>query len=298
METQAGSSKGGNDMVLSKKLKGIIQIFRPELPFAAGTCVVLGEIVALGSFPSLRELLLGFACGFFLSGAALTLNDYFDIEVDRVNAPKRPIPAGLLTPSDVIVLTIAATLIGLIAAFFIGTLAFIISIIFWMIGVLYNWRFKANGLWGNLMVAASVGITFILGGIAVGQPLNKTVWFFGLIAFLIDLAEEIAGDAMDMEGDRQRDSKSIAIRLGRDSALRITGFLFILVALLSYVPLILGWLGVTYLLLVCVMNIAVILFTIRLLRSQTSGEGRSAMRGIYLSILFGMLAFIVGEFFA
>ncbi|HLO33146.1 MAG TPA: UbiA family prenyltransferase [Anaerolineales bacterium] len=165
-----------------------------------------------------------------------------------------------------------------------------------MVGVLYNWRFKANGLWGNLMVAASVAITFILGGIAVGQPLNKIVWFFGLTAFLIDLAEEIAGDAMDMEGDRKRGSLSIALTMGRDKALDISAFLFLLVVLLSYVPFGSGWLGMSYLLLVCVMDVTVIFFTLRLLKSRTSAEGRSAMRGIYLGILFGMLAFIAGQF--
>jgi geranylgeranylglycerol-phosphate geranylgeranyltransferase len=86
--------------------------------------------------------------------------------------------------------------------------------------------------------------------------------------------------------------------MGRDLALRITASLFILVALLSYIPFVFGWLEVGYLLLVSAINIVVILFTIRLLRSQTPEEGRSAMRGIYLSILFGMLAFIGGQFLA
>jgi geranylgeranylglycerol-phosphate geranylgeranyltransferase len=283
-------------MMISKKIRGTIQLFRPELPFAAGVCVILGEIIALGSSPPWLALLLGFACGFFLSGAALTLNDYFDIEVDKVNAPRRPIPAGLLTPSDAILLTGVATLIGLGTAFFIGPLAFIVSTIFWVIGALYNWRYKASGFWGNLMVAASVGITFVLGGIAVGQPMNKVVWFFGLIAFLIDLAEEIAGDAMDMEGDRKRGSKSIALTVGRDTALRITGSLFVLVVLLSYVPFVLGWLEASYLLLVSAISIVVLLFTIRLVRSQMPEEGRSAMRGIYLSIVFGMIVFIGSQF--
>ncbi len=282
--------------MISKKLKGTIQLFRPELPFAAGVCVVLGEIIAAGHFPSMRELWLGFLCGFFLSGSALTLNDYFDVEVDKVNAPQRPIPAGLLTPFEAVLLTVLAALIGLGAAFFIGPLAFAISVIFWTIGVLYNWKFKAYGLWGNLMVAASVGITFILGGIVVAQSLNKVVWFFGLIAFLIDLAEEIAGDAMDISGDKKRGSKSIAIQLGRNTALRITALLFTLVVLLSYVPIHFEWLGASYLPLLGIMDIAVVVFTIRLLKSQTPKEGRSAMRGIYLSILLGLLAFIALQF--
>jgi len=118
-----------------------------------------------------------------------------------------------------------------------------------------------------------------------------------LIAFLIDLAEEIAGDAMDMRGDRKRDSKSIAIVLGREAALRITAALFILVVLLSYVPFVFGWLGMFYVLMVCALSPVVVLFTIRLLRSRTPEEGRTAMRGIYLSILLGMLVFIAAQFF-
>jgi len=284
-------------MMISKKIKGAIKLIRPELPLAAGVCVVLGEIVALGRLPPARELWLGFACGFFLSGSALTLNDYFDIEVDRVNAPLRPIPAGLLTGRDALLLTALVALLGLSAAFLLGPLAFTVGVIFWVIGVLYNWRYKAYGLWGNLMVAASVGVTFILGGIAVGQPLNKIVWFFGLIAFLIDLAEEIEGDAMDIQGDRKRDSRSIAIVLGREAAVRITASLFILVVLLSYAPFIFGWLGMLYVLMICAMSPVVVLFTIRLLRSRTPEEGRAAMRGIYLSILLGMLVFIAAQFF-
>ena len=66
-----------------KKIKGVLQILRPELPFAAGVCVLLGEIIALGGFPCLREMTLGFMCGFFISGSAIVLNDIFDVEVDK-----------------------------------------------------------------------------------------------------------------------------------------------------------------------------------------------------------------------
>src|SRR5512138_3635825 len=90
---------------LTKKVKGIIQIFRPELPFAAGVCVVLGEVVALGGLPDLREIIPGFFCGFFISGSAIVLNDYFDLEVDRINTPDRPLPAGLISPHEAILLS-------------------------------------------------------------------------------------------------------------------------------------------------------------------------------------------------
>jgi geranylgeranylglycerol-phosphate geranylgeranyltransferase len=283
---------------MRQKLIGIIQLFRPELPFAAGVCVVLGEIIALGKFPAIQPLLLGFACGFLLSGSALILNDYFDLEVDRINTPQRPLPSGKVSPREAVILSMATGLLGLVAAALINWLALALSVPFWVIGILYNWKFKQAGLPGNLMVSSSVAITFILGGIAVGEPWNEIVWTFSLIAFLIDLAEEIAGDAMDIEGDQKRGSKSIAITMGRNFALRISSILLVIITLISIVPFLLGWFGTGYLIMISVMDIAVLYFTTRLLRSQTPEEGRFFMRRIYLLALFGMLAFILGQFFA
>ena len=157
-------------------------------------------------------------------------------------------------------------------------------------------RFKSAGLPGNLMVSSSVAITFVLGGIAVGRPWNHIVWFFALTAFLIDLAEEIAGDAMDIEGDKSRNSRSLAIVHGRDAALRISASLFFIVVLLGFVPFLLGWLGLNYLLIISLTGCAVLFFTFKLLKSRTPEAGRGAMRGIYLGILFGMIAFMVDSF--
>lgn len=284
-------------MPLINKIQGMIRLFRPELPFAAGVCVVLGEAIALAGLPGSRELSLGFACGFFMSATALILNDYFDLEVDRVNAPQRPLPAGLVSPAEVITLASITTLFGVTMGYLISLPALIICIIFWFIGFLYNWKFKETGLLGNLMVSASTGVTFILGGVAVGQPFNKIVWLFGLIAFFVDLAEEIAGDAMDMAGDRKRRSRSLAILFGRDAAVRISAALFILVVLISFAPALLGWLGTGYLVIISLTSVITVYFTLKLVKSRTPEQGRAAMRGIYLGALFGMIAFIVGQIF-
>ena len=283
--------------MLNKKIKGIIRLFRPELPFSAGICVLLGEIVALGGFPPIREAVLGFMCGFFISGSALISNDYFDLEVDKVNSPDRPLPSGAVSPSEAILLASLAMLIGLAASFAISLQAFILSLIFGAVGILYNWRFKQAGLLGNLMVASSVAITFILGGLAVGQPFNKIVWFFSLTAFLIDLGEEIAGDAMDIEGDRKRNSKSIAIIYGKDFALRISGAVFFLVVLISFIPYLFGWLGITYLVIISFADVITIFSTVKLVKSQTPEEGRKYMRWIYVGATLGMVAYIVAQIF-
>lgn len=281
--------------MLLKKTRAMVRLFRPELSLAAGICVFAGQILAAGRFPSLQTAVLGFICAFALSGAALILNDYFDYEVDRINLPDRPLPSGLVSPSEVIGLTVVTTLLGLSAAFVLGRDVLLIGVIFWLIGFLYNWRYKQTGLPGNLMVSASVAVTFILGAVTMDVPWSGVAWTFSLMAFFIDLGEEIAGDAMDMEGDKQRGSRSIAILKGKRFALRISVTLWGLVIGLSLLPALMGWLGISYLIIILLTDGLLVFFSIRLLKSQTPEEGRRAMRGAYLGATLGIIAFLIGR---
>ena len=124
-------------MLLRKRITGLLTLFRFELPFTAGVCVLLGELLALGRLPGVREAFLGFSSVFCISAAALILNDYFDIESDRINAPERPLPSGLVTKRDVVLLTIAVTLLGLLAGAFISGTVLITTAVVWLIGFLY-----------------------------------------------------------------------------------------------------------------------------------------------------------------
>lgn len=225
------------------------------------------------------------------------LNDYFDLEVDKVNTPGRPLPMGTISPAEAILLAGITICLGLAASLAINISAFILCIVLVLVSCLYNWKFKETGLGGNLMVSFCVASTFILGGMAVGGVRNAVVWTFALMAFFFDLGEEIAGDAMDVEGDKKRSSRSIAIRRGKDFALMVSSSLFSLVVLLSLLPIIFQWLGTSYLVMIIVSDLTIVTFTIKLLKSKTPDEGRRSMRRICLGVLLGVLAFIIGKFF-
>ncbi len=146
------------------------------------------------------------------------------------------------------------------------------------------------------MVSFSVGMTFIYGGVSVGLPFNTVVLVFGIIAALIDLGEEIAADAMDMQGDLLINSNSLAIKYGKDSALKISGYIFIFVIILTSIPFILKWFSIIYLLPIAIMDISIAYSAMKLLKSRND-EGRTYIRWIYLGATLGLLIFILMRFF-
>jgi len=275
-----------------KKIKGLFSLIRFELPLAAGICVVLGQLFALGYFASLFLILTAALSVFFMSASILVSNDCFDIETDKINAPHRPIPSGLVSPSEALALAVFLFLAGLILSFTISIPALFFSIGLAIIGLLYNRKFKKVGLLGNLMVSFSVGMTFILGGLSVGLPFNKIVLFFAVIAALVDLGEEIAADSMDVKGDLLIDSNSIAIKYGKEKALRVSTFIFVLVILLSLIPFLLQWFNTIYLLPIAIMDIFIGYSTFRLVRSKNE-EGRKYIRLLYLGATFGLVIFLI-----
>jgi geranylgeranylglycerol-phosphate geranylgeranyltransferase len=269
---------------------------RIELPIAAGVCVVMGQLFALGAPAPILKTIYAFLSVLFVSASILVLNDYFDIETDRVNAPHRPIPSGLVMPSEALSFSILLILAGLFLSYLLGTNAFACSIVLLTIGFLYNRKFKKSGLPGNLMVSFSVGMTFIYGGVSVGMQSNTIVWFFAVIAALIDLGEEIAADAMDMDGDRLIQSNSLAIRYGRAAALRISGGIFFLVIALSALPFLLKWFSLLYILPIALMDSAIAYSALRLLNPDDNA-GRVHIRRLYLGATAGLLVFLLMRLF-
>lgn len=274
------------------RITGLIKLMRPELPFSAGLCVVMGQIFSLGGVPPAAAAFGGSFSIFLISASILVLNDYFDIESDKVNSPHRPIPSGAVSPAAALVWAVVLFLAGLLLSSLLGMTAFVTALAVASVGFLYNRKYKKSGLPGNLMVSFSVGMTFIYGGISVEMPYNHTAWFFGLIAALVDLGEEIAADAMDAQGDKLINSKSIAIRYGRPTALRISSIIFSSVIVLSAVPFFLGWFPLIYLIPVGIMDVSIGWCTLRLLKSN-GDEGRKDIRNLYLGATAGILVFLV-----
>lgn len=274
------------------KLKGLLILLRFELPLSAGICVVLGQVLAAGSFAPPLLTITAFFSVFCISGAILAMNDYFDIETDKINAPHRPIPAGMVSPAEALWFSVIVWGSGLLLALSINIYTFAAAVILSVVGFLYNRRYKKSGLPGNLMVCFSVGMTFIYGGFSVNIPLHPMVWLFAVIAALVDLGEEIAADAMDAKGDELINSRSIAIRYGRAAAIKTSTAIFSLVILLTFIPFFLEWFPVIYIIPITLMDIFIGYSAFKLYRSKNQ-EGRKYIRTLYLGATLGLLLFLV-----
>ncbi len=267
---------------LLDRVAAVAELARPDLVFGAGLFVVAGEILALGQLPAAGTALLGFLTGLFVSGSANIFNDYFDREVDRVNRPDRPLPSGRVSAAELWGLFVAFAVAGLASSALLGPAVLALAAAVWGVALFYNVRLKEAGFLGNLAVAFCVSMTVVLGGLAAGA-VNGLVVTFAALAFLFDLGEEIASDAMDVEGDSVRSSRSIAATAGRAQALRVSGVAFALFVALTFLPYAAGWLGPVYLACAAVAGLCMSYLAARLVRSATIAEGRVFVRRLYLA---------------
>jgi len=190
-----------------------------------GIAVIIGEIVSIRGYPSSSNLMFGFLTGFFISISSMILNDYFDVNVDKINSPGRPIPSGRVSKQNALGLGLMIGLLGIFSSLFLTQLNVIIAILFWAIAILYDWKGKKIGILGNSMVSMSVAIPYIFGAAALSKTLDPVILTFFCMSFLANLGREITKDILDIEGDKTIDAKTLAITRGPRFASLISGLL-------------------------------------------------------------------------
>jgi len=289
---KSGTKTGSMTVSIGTTLRACAELIRMDLALGAGCFLVAGEILAVGGLPQKDLVLFGFFTLFFISGSANISNDYFDRGVDRINLPGRPLPSERISVTGLWVLFFLFTAAGLVGAAFLGPLVLAVVLVLWGISLLYNMKLKESGFFGNLIVATCLGMMFVTGGITAGT-INGVVLTFAALAFFFDLGEEIASDAMDIEGDQVRSSESLAKKWGRDRAMTMAGLMYCIFFVLTLLPFLTGWLGYDYLFLVAIMDLVMISCTLTLVRSRVIEEGRLQIRRLYLAWGIFVIVFAV-----
>jgi len=183
------------------KLKAVLKLTRIEHSIMLVIAVLAAEMMA-GGLPGMGVMLLSLIAPAFISMASFAINDYFDIEVDRLNKKKnRPLVNGSLKPVHALYITIITLVIGVAASAFINFNSFVIALAFALLAVLYSYKLKEMFFLGNAYVALTYAIPFVFGNYVVSNELAISILLVSAMCFLSGLAREIHGTIRDYEGD-------------------------------------------------------------------------------------------------
>jgi geranylgeranylglycerol-phosphate geranylgeranyltransferase len=172
----------------------------------------------------------------FLSTGTMFHNDITDLESDKINRPKKPVPSGLLKEKTVYYTGLALMIASIFLASLVnykdtgainwecGVFTFVLVVI----GLYYNYYGKHHGLVGHMAVAFGVGAIPYWGGLAVfpNQPLLMLP--LAIAIFFQETGREIMVCAGDYIGDLKAGFKTTPIRLGRKRSMQIALFFYLL----------------------------------------------------------------------
>ena len=195
----------------------------PALGFASGAATAAG---AAPREPWSLDLLvypcIGLVMAAVLNAASNALNQIYDLEIDRINKPKRALPSQRLSIREAWTFTLIAYAVALALAWLVTPggrhECFWIVVVATVITVLYSappFRTKRLGIWANVTIAIPRGVLLkVAGWSAVKTVFGVEPWFIGAIFGLFLLGASTTKDFADMEGDARGGCRTLPIIYG------------------------------------------------------------------------------------
>src|SRR5713226_8645078 len=136
----------------STRLTSYLTLIRPPNTIMIGLGVVIGEAIGLGKLPGLPEAVFGFLTASLMMAGTMVANDVYDVEIDKINSPQRPLPSGTVKTRDAVVLAVALSVAAIGFSALLGLWTFLTALVAIPLMIYYNTRGKKTGLVGNGVV--------------------------------------------------------------------------------------------------------------------------------------------------
>jgi 4-hydroxybenzoate polyprenyltransferase len=167
-----------------------------------------------------------------LNAASNVNNQYFDLEIDKLNKQFRPLPSGRISKKKTIIFAFILYFSALILSRLINLQFFFIVLITAIITFFYSappLRIKKYPFFSNIFIALPRGMFLIVAGWSTVRPIfNIEPWFIGLIFALYLMGAATTKDFSDIKGDSQFGIKTLPVLYGPEKAARmISPFLYI-----------------------------------------------------------------------
>jgi geranylgeranylglycerol-phosphate geranylgeranyltransferase len=284
-------------------MNAYLELARPGNAAMASFSAFLAMLVVMGpdiaDTDMLSPILLGMLVPFFVTAGGNSLNDYMDHLVDIDAHPERPLPSGRISNIQVILLSMACFVIGLVLAATIvtmtdiGLLPVLIAVLAVTLLFCYEVAFKYRGLPGNLVVAVLSALTFVFGASVVAEP-DHEAWAVILIlftlAFFASAGREVTKDIQDIDADRgSRVTLPMTAGIGLATGVALI-FIVAAVAMSPFPYWPVEGMGLPYLAVIIIADV-VFLYSLPLLKKEPGRAQRLHKYGMLLALL----AFLVGS---
>lgn len=296
-----------------KKLKAIWELMRLEHGVMLFLAILIGSLISQQTlYDNLNlpivKIVLTFFTALFLEASTFALNDYFDLEIDRINKrTDRPLVRGDISAKTALNIFYLLFPLGIICSYFVNTSCFFIALITALISVLYDAKMKKIKLIGNFYIAYIMAIPFVFGGVTVLEndafspgAINPVIYVIALIAFLAGAGREIMKDVMDFEGDKIQGVKSFPRYIGLRASNGIASLFYLCAIALSFLPFFLAGFGVyyrniIYFILVLITDTMLLSTCLQLLFKKQPNM-KFYRKYTLVAIFIGLLSFLVGAF--
>ena len=206
-----------------------LELSRPFTLVAPALGVVSGAITAAGAEPRdpwttslITYTVIGALMAMVLNAANNALNQIYDLEIDRVNKPQRPLTSGRLSIRDAWIFTWITYAAALVLAWLVAPggrhECFWIVVIATIATFVYSCpplRTKQRGIWANVTIAIPRGVLLKVAGWSCVKTIwGVEPWFIGGIFGLFLLGASTTKDFADMEGDARGGCRTLPILYG------------------------------------------------------------------------------------
>ena len=287
------------------KFKDAIEITRPINCLMGSLTVVIGLLNTRNNVPLDKltiNIIIGVVSYIFLAASGNTINDIYDIEIDKINRPERPIPRGSISLKQAKKLYFLYLGIGIILSYLntlIFSLTWIILVLvpfFGFIGWVYAAYGKKSGFLGNIIVGVSFSIGLVYGAYLNSEIIPPYILYFFITAFSLLVAREIIKGCEDIEGDKNQGVKTLAIKIGIKASRNIS-VLFVLLAVVFFIlPAFTNILNIFLFIIFMVIGLIEVGYTIVLM--LISDLKKEDLKKISLLLKIGMLLGLIAFLFA
>ncbi len=276
------------------RVNSAIDLIRPINSIMVGFAVIVGTGIASPEMILSVYSLLGFSTGFLISSFSMVVNDYYDIEVDKVNRPDRPLPSGAISPNLAVILALILLSTGIASSMLTSLNNFVIASVFAFLAWFYNFWGKKRGFIGNIMVAVSVAIPYIYGGMAVNNAYKALLVWLALTSFFAATGREVIKTICDIQGDELRGVRSVARTHGSRFASILGTIMFFMAIASSWIPFTTGIVGMVYAILILIPNLIFMYASIKILKDTSEISALNVKSISLLGMLIGLIAFLIG----